>query len=401
MSAAAKWRFVTATEWRRLAARPDSAWHVVAGAFLVTMVGFGAIYSFAAFAERIAGEFGASRTAVTLVYALSGGACFGVGALTGPLADRIGARVLACFGMVLVASGFLVAAVARSLVEVYAGYGLLVGIGAGCAYVPALATVQRWFHVHRGLASGLAVTGVGVGTALVPAAADLLAGLGDWRVGFVACAGLALLFGVPGAMLLQAHPGEEPPSQAIPAPPRVVATRRFALLYAGTLLVSMPAAVPHALLVGTARDLGLAAQDALALLGLIGLGSITGRFLLAALADVLGRRAVFLACCAGMSASMLAWAAADTTPALQGFALGFGALQGGFVALLPAFVAERVGQAGLGGVLGVLYTSRGIALLAGPPATALGMAALGGPALPLLAVALAGAAGVWMLARLR
>jgi MFS transporter, OFA family, oxalate/formate antiporter len=385
---------------RHVAAEADRAWHVVAGAFLVTMVGFGAIYSYAAFAEQIAADFGASRAAVTLVYALSGGACFTVGVLTGPLADRIGARVLACFGMVLVGLGFLVAASARSLIEVYAGYGLLVGVGAGCAYVPAMATVQRWFRVHRGLASGLAVTGIGVGTALVPPAADLLASLGDWRAGFAACAGLSLLFGLPGAMLLQTHPGEEPPSRAIPAPPHVVATPRFALLYAGTLLVSVPASVPHALLVGTARDIGLGAHDAVALLGLIGLGTIAGRFLLAALADVLGRRSVFLACCAGMSAAILVWAVAETAPALQGFALGFGALQGGFVALLPAFVADRFGQAGLGGVLGVLYTSRGMALLAGPPAAALGIAAIG-VAVPLLVVALLGALGAWMLAMLR
>ena len=376
-------------------------WNVVAGAFLVTMVGFGAIYSYAAFAEEIGATFNAQRASVAIVFALSGGACFFVSALTGPLADRIGARILAATGMLLVGLGFLVAAAAGSLVEVYVGYGVLVGLGCGFAYVPAIAAVQRAFDAHRGLASGIAVSGIGIGTALVPPAAEAFAMLGDWRAAFVACGALAAVVGLAGAMLLPPAPAPALPAQpaeARPTPPAAVLTSGFALGYAGTLLVSMPAVLPHAMLVVTARDLGLARQDALALLGLIGLGTIIGRFLLAALADAVGRRVVFLLCCGGMAASMPIWAFARDEPALQAFALGFGALQGGFVALLPAFVADSFGARTLGGLLGVLYTSRGIALLAAPPLLALAIAALCGHALPVLASAALGAAGTALLA---
>jgi len=100
----------------------------------------------------------------------------------------------------------------------------------------------------------------------------------------------------------------------------------------------------------------------------------------------------------GMAASMLLWAAAEDEPALQAFALGFGALQGGFVALLPAFVADSFGARSLGGVLGVLYTSRGVALLAAPPLLAFGIALLGGHAVPVLGIAALGAAGTALLA---
>ena len=95
-------------------ARPGTVqgWPVVAGAFLVLMVGFGAIYSYAAFAEEIADAFGASRASVASVYALSGGSCFFVSALSGRLADRIGARVPAAIGMLLVGLGLMVAATA-------------------------------------------------------------------------------------------------------------------------------------------------------------------------------------------------------------------------------------------------------------------------------------------------
>ena len=384
--------------------RPDApapfrGWAVVAGAFLVTMAGFGAVYSYAAFAEEIGAAFGSSRASISIVYALSGGSCFFVSALTGPLADRIGARILAVVGMLLVGLGFLVAAAATSLVEVYVGYGVLVGLGCGFAYVPAIAAVQRCFNVHRGLASGIAVSGIGIGTALVPPVAEAFSAIGDWRKTFVACGALAALIGVGGALLLTPVRQEREAAPAPrPTPPASVLSLDFGLVYAGTLLVSLPSVLPHAMLVGTARDMGLDHHDAVSLLGLIGIGTIIGRFLLAALADAVGRRAVFLLCCGGMAAAMPLWAWAGDKAALQAFALGFGALQGGFVALLPAFVADNFGARSLGGVLGMLYTSRGIALLAAPPLLALGITLLAGHTLPILAGALLGVAGTALLA---
>jgi MFS family permease len=393
--------------------RPDSphppavprifpGWLVVAGAFLVTMTGYGAIYSYAVFAEEIGAAFGSSRGPVSVVYGLSGGASLLVGVLTGPLADRIGARVMAAIGMLLVGLGFLVAAAATSLSVVWLGYGLLVGLGVGCAYVPAVAAVQQWFTTHRGLASGLAVSGIGVGTALLPALADVLGALGDWRAAFAACGVLCAAVGVAGALLLRPAPvAALAEATARPLPPRSVLGRDFRLAWLGTLLAAVPAVLPHALLVSTARDLGLDRGAALELLGLIGVGTIVGRFLLAAIADVLGRRAVFLACCTGMALSMPVWALGGSEAVLQAFALGFGGLQGGFVALLPAFVADSFGARSVGGLLGVLYTGRGIALLAAPPALAAAMALAGGHVLPLLAAGLLGLAGALLLALVR
>lgn len=370
-------------------------WHVVAGAFLVTLVGYGAIYSYSAFAEEIAASFGASRVSVATVFVLSGSTCFFVSAISGALADRVGARPLAAAGMVLVGVGLAVAATARTLIEVYVGYGLLTGLGCGFAYVPALAAVQRWFTTHRGLASGLAVSGVGVGTALVPPMAETLSGFGDWRTTFLVCGALAVVVGLAGAALLHPSPLRwVPPGGAAP----VLRSRSFALAYGGTLLVSVTVTLPYALLVETARDLGVARQDAVALLGLIGLGSLAGRFVLAALADVVGRRVTFLGCCTGLAITMGVWGFAESLAVLQGFAFTFGALHGGLVALLPAVVADRFGAGSVGGVLGTLYTSRGIAQITAPPALAAGIATLAGHALPLLAVALLALLGTAMLA---
>src|SRR3954453_3578614 len=110
-------------------------WWVVAGAFAVTLLGFGGAYTFSAFVESLQRDFGASRGSVALVFSLAGFLYFGLGIISGPLADRFGSRRLAVAGMLLVGLGLAAASMARTLEEVYAAYGLGVGLGMGCAYV--------------------------------------------------------------------------------------------------------------------------------------------------------------------------------------------------------------------------------------------------------------------------
>src|SRR5437764_13092513 len=102
-------------------------WLVVAAAFAVTFVGFGSAYTFSAFLESLQREFGASRGSVSLVFSLAGFLYFGLGIVSGPLADRFGARRLAVTGMLLTGLGLAAASAARSLVEVYVAYSLGVG----------------------------------------------------------------------------------------------------------------------------------------------------------------------------------------------------------------------------------------------------------------------------------
>src|SRR6266851_873167 len=161
-------------------------WLVVAAAFAVTFVGFGCAYTFSAFVEPLQRDFGASRGSVSLVFSLAGFLYFGLGVVSGPLADRFGSRHLAIVGMILTGLGLAAAGMARSLVEVYAAYGLGVGLGVGCAYVPAIGAVQRWFVKRRGFASGLAVSGIGVGTLVMPPLATLLINTLGWRTAYLA-----------------------------------------------------------------------------------------------------------------------------------------------------------------------------------------------------------------------
>src|SRR5437016_6696840 len=108
-------------------------WFVVAAAFAVTFVGFGSAYTFSAFVEPLQRDFGASRGSVSLVFSLAGFLYFGLGVISGPLAERWGAKRVAAAGMMLAALGLILAGRARTLVEVYVAYGLGNGLGLSCA----------------------------------------------------------------------------------------------------------------------------------------------------------------------------------------------------------------------------------------------------------------------------
>lgn len=84
-------------------------WLVVFGAFLLLLVGFGAIYSSSAFAAEIAASLWLHRANAGLVLAISSSATFFVSAISGPLSDRVGPRPLAVFGTLLIALGLAVA----------------------------------------------------------------------------------------------------------------------------------------------------------------------------------------------------------------------------------------------------------------------------------------------------
>lgn len=390
-------------------------WWVVAAAFAVTFVGFGSAYTFSAFIEPLQREFGASRGAVSLVFSLAGFLYFALGIVSGPLADRWGARRLCIAGMLLVGAGLALASVARNIVEVYAAYGLGVGLGVGLAYVPAVGAVQRWFVKRRGLASGLAVSGIGVGTlAMPPLAALLIDGMG-WRDAYLTLGVLAAVLGVGASLLLENDPrerglaadGEPLPAHAHAAPPSgdlsvrdAVRTRQFISLYAACLIASFGVFVPFVHLVPHAQDLGIAQGSAVLLLGVIGIGSTAGRFFLGSLADRMGRHRFLLCTVIALAFTLVIWAVATGFWMLALFAFLFGACYGGWVAVLPAVVMDLFGGRNVGGIIGVLYTSVAFGTLIGPSAAGYAFDASRSYTLPILAAVAANliAGGILMVA---
>ncbi|MDR3420253.1 MAG: MFS transporter [Xanthobacteraceae bacterium] len=357
-------------------------WFVVAGAFAVTFVGFGSAYSFSAFLIPLQHDFAASRGSVSLVFSLAGFLYFGLGVVTGPLADRWGAKGLAVAGMVLIGIGLAAASMARSLGAVYLAYGLGVGLGIGCSYVPAIAAVQRWFVRRRGFASGLAVSGIGVGTLVVPPIASLLIGTLGWRETYLAFGAFSAVAGAGMAVLIEDDPrrrGLAPDGDAagstIPASgsaeavlAKVLTSRRFVGLYAACFICSFGLFVPFVHLVPYALDHGVAQSAAVLLVGAIGVGSTAGRFLLGGVADRLGRPLSFLLMFVGMGLSFVIWFFSVSLWPLALFALAYGVFYGGFVALAPAVVIDYFGGRHVSSLIGILYTSVAFGALIGPSA---------------------------------
>ena len=373
-------------------------WIVVAAAFAVTFVGFGSAYTFSAFVEPLQRDFAASRGSVSLVFSLAGFLYFSFGVLSGPLADRWGSRRLSIVGMALVGAGLCAAGLARTLAEIYVAYGLGIGLGVGCSYVPALGAVQRWFVKRRGLASGLAVSGIGVGTLVMPPLAALLVARLGWRHAYLALGLLAAAVGVGMALLIENDPRDrglapdgDPLQSDVPAalPPGIsvreaLRSRRFVGLYAACSISAFGLFVPFVHLIPFALDHGIRQSSAVLLLGAVGVGSTAGRFLLGGLADQLGRERTLLLMFAGMALALFCWIFSTAYWGMAAFALGYGVFYGGFVAVLPALVMDYFGGRHVSSIIGVLYTSIAVGTLIGPSAAGFAFDWSGSYRLPIL-----------------
>ena len=357
-------------------------WFVVAGTFAVTFVGFGCAYSFSAFLLPLQHDFAASRGSISLVFSIAGFLYFGLGVISGPLADRYGSRLLAVIGMILTGAGLMVASVAQTLLQVYLAYGLGVGLGIGCSYVPAVAAVQRWFWRRRGFASGLAVSGIGVGTLVVPPLTKLMIDAFDWRETYLILGIVTIVIGAGMALLIEDDPSGrglgvdgDPPAAQAPAPAggggairSAIASRRFFGLYAACFICSFGLFVPFVHLVPYALDHGISSSVAVLLVGAIGVGSTAGRFLFGGMADRLGRPLSFLIMFVGMGFSFVIWLFSTSAWPLAVFALVYGIFYGGFVALAPAVVIDYFGARQASSLIGIVYTSVAFGTLIGPSA---------------------------------
>ncbi len=357
-------------------------WLVVAGAFTVTCVGFGCVYSFAAFLKPLEHEFGGSRGSVSLVFSLAGFLYFSLGSISGPLADRLGSRRLAVTGMLLIGIGVALAGLARTLGQVYAAYGLGVGLGVGCAYVPAMGAVQRWFVRNCGFASGLASSGIGVGTLIAPPLAAALIAAFGWRDAYFILGGGSAVLGVGMALLIENDPhdrGLAPDGDAVQAHGgtthasgaslrEAIKSRRFIGLYAACLACSFAVFVPFVHLVPYALDHGMTEAVAVWLVSAIGVGSTVGRFFLGGVADRFGRELSLTATFVGMALALAFWLVSTGFWPLALFAFLFGTAYGGWVALLPAVVMDYFGGRNVSGIIGLLYTSVSFGTLIGPSA---------------------------------
>ena len=346
--------------------RSGTAWVVVAAAFTLMFVGFAAAYSFAAFFTALEAEFGASRGDIALVFSLAAFVWFLSGAPAGVLADRYGVRRVAIIGVACIALALAIAAIAGSLNVLYATYSIGLGLGVGLVYVPSIGAVQPWFSANRALASGIAVAGIGAGNVVGPLLADWWIGIFGWRGAFLGLALFALALGGAAALAIRNKPRAS--AAAVDGIPLRAALRTtpFWLIFASLFLSCIGLFVPMVHLGPYAVDAGYTAGQGVALVSLIGLGSLLGRFTIGGPADRLGRIPALSAMYAGLGIMFVLWWAASAYWVLALFAVVFGVCYGAYVALLPTIVMDLYGARSVSGIIGCLYTGCGFGTLIGP-----------------------------------
>ena len=345
------------------------AWVVVWATFVCLAVIFGVSYSFAAFFESFAKEFAAQRADVSWIFGLCGLVYFVLGAGSGMLADRWGPRMVCMTGMVFIAMGLFLTSLAQSLATVYLSYGLLVGLGIAFVYTPSIACVQPWFNKRRGLASGIASAGVGAGTLILPVVVSYLLIAVNWREALQMMSAGVLLIGLTAGFLLKRAPNlsgstsGQLPGLTLSA---TLKTPSFKWLYMGTLLGAPVMFVPFAHISAAARDAGVPDAQAVGLVGLIGIGSLVGRFAIGWLADRMGRIKTLMLMQGLMGLSYLVWAGAQDPWMFAVFALWFGLSYGSIVSLLPAICMDLFGGRAVSAIIGTLYTGAALGNLLGP-----------------------------------
>ena len=342
---------------------------VVWATFVCLAVIFGVSYSFAAFFENFAKEFAAQRADVSWIFGLCGLVYFVLGAGGGMLADRWGPRMVCMTGMVFIAMGLFLTSLAQSLTTVYLSYGLLVGLGIALVYTPSIACVQPWFNKRRGLASGIASAGVGAGTLILPVVVSYLLIEVNWREALQLMSAGVLLIGLTAGFLLKRAPNlsgntsGQLPGLTLSA---TLKTPSFKWLYMGTLLGAPVMFVPFAHISAAARDAGVPDAQAVGLVGLIGIGSLVGRFAIGWLADRMGRIKTLMLMQGLMGLSYLVWAGAQDPWMFAVFALWFGLSYGSIVSLLPAICMDLFGGRAVSAIIGTLYTGAALGNLLGP-----------------------------------
>ena len=375
-------------------------WFVVAAAFIILLLGFGIAYSFASFFDGFETDFQASRGDISLVFSIAGFLYFSLGAVSGPLSDRLGSRPVVAFGMVLIAAGLLASSFAQNLWQLYLSYGVAIGVGIGFSYVPSVSVLQRWFVRRRGFATGLAVAGIGAGTLIAPPISRFLVESLGWRGAFQVLAGLALFAGLGAAWMLYPNPaargaypdGDGPPVGARPpiagmSLRAAAVTCPFWLIFVASAISSLGMFVPFVHLVKFSVDQGHNESWSILLISLIGIGSITGRLILGGVADRLGRHRAVVAMFVGIALVHSWWYLSTSFWALAIYAVLFGVFYGGYVALAPSLLADYFGARNVGSILGVQYAGVGLGNLVGPVAMGFAFDLTGGYDLPIAASA--------------
>jgi len=363
----------------------NHGWRVTFAAMGINLA-LGILYTWSVISKSIPADWGWTETQKSLPYAI---ACLVFSIMmvpAGRLQDRIGPRLVAAAGGLMIGLGMILASFTTSPMGYILGFGLLAGTGIGFGYASATPPAVKWFPAARtGLIAGIVVSGFGLSSVYA-------APLAEWLIHAYGLARAMLVLGVAFlvvvvvlAQLMAAPPKGYVPSSAAKSgasaarkedfsPGEMLRTIQFYLLWfmyvcgagAGLMVIAKLAKIGE---FQAGLKLGFILVAALAI------GNGAGRIIAGTVSDKLGRQQTMFGCFIFQAVLVLLLSRVTTGSPLANFvALALisaliGANYGANLSLFPSITKDYYGLKNFGVNYGLVFTAWGV----------------GGFALPLLA----------------
>ena len=365
-------------------------WVVVATFFIVGATIWGIRFSFGVFFKSIESEFNLTRAATSAIFSIYMvlGGVFAI--LGGWALDRYGPRIVMLLIGLFAGFSLLLTSQIDSLWQLFITYSLLLAIGTSATHVVTMSTASRWFDKKRGLALGIASSGVGFGTVVMAPFATYLISIFGWRMAYIVIGLIAWLIVIPLSRLLKKDPyeiGALPDGVKSDSRGRrlekleneegsiqladlsllqAFRTRSFwlfmftLLFYSSCLFLVLTHLVPHA------TDIGFSAGEAATVLSLIGGTATVGRVLIGTLSDRIGRKVSAMMCALLLFGAMVWLIWAQELWMFYLFALVYGFAFGGMSPNIIALASDTFGLGKIGSILGVMDVGFGVGAAIGP-----------------------------------
>ncbi|KAF9923453.1 hypothetical protein FBU30_006514 [Linnemannia zychae] len=362
---------------------PDGGfgWLVVLGAFMIQFCGFGFNFSWGVYQEHYLNENifpGEGLTQISWAGTIGAGSVFITGPFQSSMIQKFGVRPIIATGIVISACGLVLASFATKIWHLYLTQGLMFGLGAGMAILPALAVPVQWFDKKRGLAAGISVAGSGLGgAALAPLNRYLISHIGyEWALRAMAIMFIVVVFAILPCIRTRFPPVKKGgPLFDV----SLFKDRGFTSMYLMGTLVTFGYLTPVYLLPTYVVKIGMDKTTGATLVGIYSGVNAVSRIILGIAADRFGRFNVLFTCTfLGGLSCLVFWLNAKSLAMCIAFVIFYGANGGGFVSLFPVVAAEVVGIERLAAAVGMLYSGNLFGNMLGTPIASAIVAASGG-----------------------
>lgn len=222
--------------------------------------------------------------------------------------------------------------------QFFLAQGLLLGGSMSFLFCPAVATVSKHFHKHRGLALGITVGGSSTGGLIWPIVLDQLLNHHHvsfaWTLRIVGFIMIPLLLICP---LIVRSPPSQPSnsSSSTPPPPEkhktdisIVKNLTFVILCCGLAVCYLGMYSPFFYVTSYAHTLGISTSLSFYMLSIINAASLFGRILPGLLADRYGHFNLCALAAVTSSITSFCWSAATTTVGLIMWSIAYGFTSG-------------------------------------------------------------------------